>query len=583
MKIYWIKVLAVCAMFFSSCAYAQWEFQKFCVEAAPDAGAHCKLQPDTFTPWVYGTGYGGTHPTAAASAEATVNFLGYLSNPSVCDFSYWLGEEEVVQRDGFIHSQEPVRTTIKVYIRSGGKNQKGQCVDVKTGYIMMYPGRAAKCIAPADYAELRLNSAGASTGACFTRVTDVPVACDACPAKLLKGNPIQVASQEKVEIERDILINGAMPMEFRRTYRSYRARDKNHWFNNYFKVTDYAVLGEGWVHNYDIRLAVKRVSREDLGILDLVRIQAGDGSFHYFHRRGNSSVYTSRHPSHQLIELANEWIFDDGQNEVRYVFEKDGKLREQILRNGWRISYLYVPGTSQLDKVWNTFGQGFKFQYGGGKITRVQPINSPLDEGVEFQYADSLMIGVSQSAGARQYLYAEFTGGAPLLVGVVDEYGTRYATYTYDSQARALSTERAGGVFKYTVPSAGSAIDPLGTSRNYGFQRFGHELVYRGVSKVSEFPGDLPISGGAIQSDGLVRSYRDYLYTDTTISWDVQRRLPVFITRAAGTDLAQNTAILWSSQWRLPAEVTEPGRTTTYTYDSVGNRLSQTIADTTAG
>src|SRR4029077_2282190 len=68
----------------------------------------------------------------------------------------------------------------------------------------------------------------------------------------------------------------------------------------------------------------------------------------------------------------------------------------------------------------------------------------------------------------RTFLYNEsaFTQGAALpdsLTGIVDESGARFATFGYDTQGRAVSTEHAGGAerktFIYTSPSATTITD----------------------------------------------------------------------------------------------------------------------------
>ncbi|WP_462391210.1 RHS repeat-associated core domain-containing protein [Acidovorax sp. Q11] len=55
------------------------------------------------------------------------------------------------------------------------------------------------------------------------------------------------------------------------------------------------------------------------------------------------------------------------------------------------------------------------------------------------------------------------------------------------------------------------------------------------------------------------------------------------MTEAAGTPEERTTVTQWHPSLRLPVTITQPGRTTTYTYDSQGNRLSETITDTSGG
>ncbi|RYF01439.1 MAG: RHS repeat protein [Comamonadaceae bacterium] len=79
----------------------------------------------------------------------------------------------------------------------------------------------------------------------------------------------------------------------------------------------------------------------------------------------------------------------------------------------------------------------------------------------------------------------------------------------------------------------------------------------------------------------MLTAETDFLGVTTEYEWDSFRRLPVRTTRASGTPDARTTSTEWHPQWRLPLKVTQAGRETSYTYDSLGNTLAQTIKDTT--
>ena len=51
-------------------------------------------------------------------------------------------------------------------------------------------------------------------------------------------------------------------------------------------------------------------------------------------------------------------------------------------------------------------------------------------------------------------------------------------------------------------------------------------------------------------------------------------------TEAYGTLQARTITTQWHATFRVPMQIDEPGRRTTYTYGSAGNRLTQTVADT---
>ncbi|KQW56486.1 RHS repeat-associated core domain-containing protein [Variovorax sp. Root411] len=81
-------------------------------------------------------------------------------------------------------------------------------------------------------------------------------------------------------------------------------------------------------------------------------------------------------------------------------------------------------------------------------------------------------------------------------------------------------------------------------------------------------------------ANGLIISETDFKGAITTTTWDVARRLPTTVVYASGTPDAKTVTTQWHTTFSLPVLVTEPGRTTAYTYDAGGNVLSKTITDT---
>ena len=65
--------------------------------------------------------------------------------------------------------------------------------------------------------------------------------------------------------------------------------------------------------------------------------------------------------------------------------------------------------------------------------------------------ADSLSQITSADGSVRRFVYEFVKPSVLALTGVVDERGLRYSTFGYDAQGRAISTEHAGGVGRYSV------------------------------------------------------------------------------------------------------------------------------------
>src|SRR5262249_31264216 len=128
------------------------------------------------------------------------------------------------------------------------------------------------------------------------------------------------------------------------------------------------------------------------------------------------------------------------------------------------------------------------------------------------------------------YNEASLTQGAALpnsLTGIVDENGDRFASFGYDAQGRAVSTEHAGGAermtFAYTSPSVTTITDTFGVARSYGLT----SLI--GVVKNNSISGaPCPSCGPAARTfdaNGNIASKTDWNGNVTNYSYDLTRNL----------------------------------------------------------
>ena len=598
-------LILVCVLLFFGASHAQSNYNTACIEGSPTGYMTCRLKPDGFTNWIYRTGYGvaphdvlGGYSTEEKAIQEALNYLIY-TNPNysnMCNVSYSVGGVEVTKQDLFALSKEAINQFKPLSITHGWKNGD-KCDRVSTGVYPVHAIRETTCNHPWS-GSLGHWAPDLQSYMCVNPVDKTPPPCETCPNNALQGNPILVPTREKVEAAVDLVNAGPMPLEFRRLYRSHRARDRDLWFSGYFKGPVQSSMGVGWLHNHNIHLALATASgigsasakngsgtEIDLNTGPLVvRIQMGDGTFHYFYRPNSSAAFVGRNKLHTLTFSGTQWIFQDGEAEVRYTFDQKGLLQEQTHRNGWRLLYGY-NAQDLLAVVQNNFGQSLQFSYHGTTNAKLAAVTSSDQRRVSIGYSESgLLTSVMQADGTTiQYVYSNIGTFGPLLAGRMDEHGERYTTFQYDAEGWALSTEKAGGVDKYTVPRANQFVDPLGTSRNYNFHIFGNELVFVGSSWGPVFPTERPINSRSVRSDGLIDYEYDQRYNLTTYTWDAQRRLPLSIAEAVGKPEARTTAIEWHPQWRLPVQITQPGRVTTYTYDSLGNALTQTINEMAAG
>jgi YD repeat-containing protein len=430
----------------------------------------------------------------------------------------------------------------------------------------------------------------ASLGSCSTTISESPLEPKSCPAAdgLKTPHPIIPATGEKLYTEIDYTSGGDHALELTRYFRSS-------WGLGIPRTL--AVdpgLGRAWSHNFSTSLSLEEVPAK------VARVLFGDGRVLTFIRDSGSSPWTATSGPDVLVSLQDgtgNYRLASADDDSKWLFDAAGKLLTVTRRNGWAVSYSYstastppgvapVPGL--LISVTNQFGRSLGFAYNGSK--QLTSITTPDGRLIQYQYGTTLsgprltsVVYPGGSAGVNKAYHYENAGFRHLVTGITDELGARLATVHYDSQGRALSSGHAGGADLYSVSyaTAGAATvtDPLGTARTYTYGTAKGELAVTGADKPSG-TGNSSAASRVQDTNGFVTQETDFLGVNTMYTWDINRRVPLSTTKAAGLPEAQATATQWHPTFRLPVLVTEAGRTTSYTYDAQGNPLSQTMSDT---
>jgi RHS repeat-associated protein len=200
---------------------------------------------------------------------------------------------------------------------------------------------------------------------------------------------------------------------------------------------------------------------------------------------------------------------------------------------------------------------------------------------------------------SRSYVYRT-TSFANALTSIVDESGTTYSSWGYDTLERATSTQEAGGAdaqsLVYNSNGSVTVTDALGAVRTFSYSRVGDINKVVGISG-SQCPTCQDPAATTYDSAGWVASRTDYNGNMTCYANDPVRGLELVrvegfapgstcpanlasYTPASGT-LQRMITTQWSNSWREPALITEPNRSTAFTFDWMGNVLTKTITEMT--
>lgn len=408
------------------------------------------------------------------------------------------------------------------------------------------------------------------------RKTVTVEACDVCGDG--KGNPISTATGEKKQTESDWQDASAHPLTFTRHYRSWGNLD--------------TALGAGWSH--DFAAAAKRE-----GLAADVRF--GDGTKVLFTRPDATQPWLADNRIDTLIDTVQGLSYLRAADETRWQFDQAGKLVSITQRNGWTMQLAYGDA-GRIASVTNAFGRTLQFAH--DEAGRLVSVVAPDGQRVAYAYDSAGRLArVTHADGATRGYQYEDARWPFALTGITDESGVRFASFSYDSAGRAVNTNHAGAQsWSVSYPGAstdaigrlvpGTAVDPAvyrvtaqvadprGTPQSYVWQGGDGQLRLLGASG--------PFDAGRVASRtlgelNLPASEADFLGVQTLYSWDLGRQLKTATTSAAGLPEAQSTTTEWHPTLRLPVRITEAGRTTALTYDERGNKLAETITDTSTG
>ena len=388
-----------------------------------------------------------------------------------------------------------------------------------------------------------------------------PTACD--------GNPINSGTGNKFQVETDFVGAPSTGLGLQRFYNSQDPTS--------------TAFGVNW------RSTWHRSIRQLTGTT--INVVLADGRVDTF-TKNVSGVWASDPDVTSTLNAVMSGITQTGwklvtADDSTELYTLGGQLQSVTTRVGL-ITTIAYDVNSRLSTVTGPFGHQLAFAY--DTSNRVSFVTLPDGGILSYGYdANNNLTSVKYPDSAvRQYVYNELANTTGIsfphaLTGIVDENGNRFATYKYNSQERAVSSEHAGGAEKVSITygsSTSSVTDALGNVHGYNF------TTQFGMVKPTTVTG-APVQNVGAKSytygpNGFVASRTDFNGNLTTYTRDV-RGLELSRTEAIGTPQSRTITTAWHSTFHLPLQITEPSgiagvnRVTIFTYDSNGNLLKKTI------
>jgi RHS repeat-associated protein len=401
---------------------------------------------------------------------------------------------------------------------------------------------------------------------------------------LPKGDPVDAANGNLYESETDYVGAGSNPIKFIRMYNSLGVQCQP-------SSAPSKSLGAGWSASFFQYLLPVSIT-DSTTTYNAVYAYRPDGRVLIFNEYGG--VYSpDGDVSESLIQTSGGWSYQTADDTIE-TYNTAGQLLTVANRGQAPLTVSYASGSGPGDppvSVSDEFGHSLQFTYAVNSASgslKLASITDPSGKQITYgfdTYGYGKLITVSQPDGTtRTYGYA--AANACTLTGITDEASVLYASWTYNSSSKPATFQNAGGVnaysFTYSTSGSGGSVqvtDPLSKVRTYN-----QSLIwgaYHTIASSASCPGCSEDAGRVYDASGNITSRTDFNGNQTNYVYNAQTNLETSRTEAYGTSSARTITTAWDTNWRQPDTITEPNRTTTFSYDSMGNVLTRTITDTT--
>jgi YD repeat-containing protein len=224
-------------------------------------------------------------------------------------------------------------------------------------------------------------------------------------------------------------------------------------------VREPAAFGALWKSSFHRKLLLQDGSRKAL-------VNRGNGYVEYFNGDG-SGVFTAPVGNPNTLTVSGgAYILTDVRSREVEVYDSSGRLVRMTTSDHHSLEFGYSG--DRLTTVRLGGHRGIAFAYTNNRVSKVVAADGRAIDAA-YDGAGNLVSLTWPDSKKLQFLY-ENVSFPWALTGKIDENNSRLATYSYDQEGRAVSTELSSGVNKYTVsyasPPRRMVSESVDTTRN---------------------------------------------------------------------------------------------------------------------
>jgi RHS repeat-associated protein len=304
-------------------------------------------------------------------------------------------------------------------------------------------------------------------------------------------------------------------------------------------------------------------------------------------------TYRSQDNSKRSFGLGWSTAYDMILSSENYFQEVD-----LILPSGGRIHFVRVsPGTGFVDAIFESVGIGKWFRARLERNNVRQGWDLILRDGTRWYFPQYQPVSeITNVNGNTLIVTRRDNNGTTGPIKRIQSPNGRYVEFTLDGSGRiAEAKDNIGRTFTYTYDASGrltKATDPMSGERNYTYDANHRLLTVKDPRSIVGITNEYDANGRIFRQTLADSNTLQYAYTitsgkvsrtDVTDQRGKVRRIEFgtdgYITKstsAYGTADAQETNFTVNSLGQITAKTDPLGRTTAYTYDGWGNRLTVT-------
>jgi RHS repeat-associated protein len=360
------------------------------------------------------------------------------------------------------------------------------------------------------------------------------------------GDPVNVTNGNMYLQQLDYRVSGAgHQLQVQRAYNS--------------QSTGVGLFGKGWATAYD----------ESLQIFDAntIRLNEADGRATYFGRVGGSGPLLPLEGDFHgtLTQTAGGYALAL-QNGSVHQFNSTGRLLSLTDLNGNQTTLAYDL-SGKLSSVTDPFGRLVSFLIVNNLVTAIADTTGVI---ADYTYNTQKLTGVTYADGSG---YSFAYDGQSRMTSVTDKLGNVLESHAYDSQGRATTSERQGGVNRYTLNYVSATetdvTDGLGRVTKYLFDKTKARNVVTRVERLCSCgAGGTLVKTWAYDSKLNVTSSTDELSHTTSYTYDTGGNV-LTVTDPTGT-----VTYTYNSLGQVLTRTDQMSGVTTNTYSGTGNRLT---------